>query len=238
MQAPKENANPTLVHVQASRKICKALEYPEVAAMSAPRGDEEVARALNDRVLLQGLVGAASRSENVSILRHAGLNIPRTPEELLFLQREPMFVPHSQRKSETMEVDTEVKDPITEEEIYEIIRNIQDPEHPLTLEQLGVVSRSQVSYKDNQVKVRFTPTIPHCSMATLIGLCLTVKLKRSLTKRTRVSVQIEPGTHQSETAVNRQLADKERVCAALENKHLCSVVNNCIRSGLKGEPSA
>ena len=33
-------------------------------------------------------------------------------------------------------------------------------------------------------------------------------------------MQIEPGSHQSEKAVNKQLADKERVCAALENPHL------------------
>ena len=74
----------------------------------------------------------------------------------------------------------------------------------------------------------FSPTIPHCSMATLIGLTLRVKLLRSLPARFKVVVKIEPGTHVSEHAVNKQLADKERVRAALENEHLLKVVNKCI----------
>lgn len=78
------------------------------------------------------------------------------------------------------------------------------------------------------VDVQFTPTIPHCSMATLIGLSIRVKLLRSLPSRFRVSVRITPGTHASEEAVNKQLADKERVAAALENSHLLDVVNKCI----------
>ena len=78
----------------------------------------------------------------------------------------------------------------------------------------------------------FSPTIPHCSMATLIGLSLRVKLMRSLPARFKISVQIEPGTHASEYAINKQLRDKERVCAALENKHLNGVVNKCIKGGM------
>ena len=69
-------------------------------------------------------------------------------------------------------------------------------------------------------------------MATLIGLCLRVKLLRSLPSRFKVKVSIEPGTHASETAVNRQLDDKERVRAALENEHLRGVVDRCIGQGM------
>ena len=38
----------------------------------------------------------------------------------------------------------------------------------------------KVNNETKLVKVEFTPTIPHCSMATLIGLCIRVKLLRSL----------------------------------------------------------
>jgi len=44
----------------------------------------------------------------------------------------------------------------------------------------------------------------------------------------QVDVSIAPGTHASEAAVNKQLADKERVAAALENSHLLEVVNQCL----------
>lgn len=41
-------------------------------------------------------------------------------------------------------------------------------------------------------------------------------------------MEIYPGTHASRDAVNKQLADKERVAAALENNHLLEAVNNCL----------
>jgi hypothetical protein len=66
------------------------------------------------------------------------------------------------------------------------------------------------------------------SMATLIGLCIRVKLLRALPPRFKVTVKVSPGTHASEDAVNKQLADKERVAAALENGTLLEVVNKCI----------
>jgi metal-sulfur cluster biosynthetic enzyme len=117
-----------------------------------------------------------------------------------------------------------------DEEIFEHIRNLNDPEHPLTLEQLDVVSLKHVSVEDpgDLVFVQFTPTIPHCSMATLIGLTIRVKLLRVLPRRFKVVIKITPGTHQSEIAINKQLNDKERVAAALENTHLLDVVNKCI----------
>ena len=103
-------------------------------------------------------------------------------------------------------------------------------EHPLTLEQLKVLQLSNIQVDDhnNTVCIYFTPTIPHCSMATLIGLCIRVKLLRSLPPRFKVRILISPGSHQSESAINKQLNDKERVAAALENSHLLSVVNKCL----------
>ncbi|GAA6000850.1 iron-sulfur cluster assembly protein CIA2 [Rhodotorula paludigena] len=120
---------------------------------------------------------------------------------------------------------------IDQDEIFDLIRSISDPEHPLTLEQLAVVSAPQITVQHGKrpsVLVEFTPTIPHCSMATLIGLSLRVRLLRSLPERFKVDIKVKEGTHQSENAVNKQLNDKERVAAALENSHLLSVVQQCL----------
>ena len=67
--------------------------------------------------------------------------------------------------------DDDIEDPVDVREIFDLIRDINDPEHPLTLEQLNVVTEEQITVDDkkNDIKVLFTPTIPHCSMATLIG---------------------------------------------------------------------
>uniref|UniRef100_A0A3Q3EBE2 Cytosolic iron-sulfur assembly component 2B n=1 Tax=Labrus bergylta TaxID=56723 RepID=A0A3Q3EBE2_9LABR len=128
--------------------------------------------------------------------------------------------------------DEDIHDPIDDREIFDILLSINDPEHPLSLEELNVVEQVRVKVNDaeNIVGIEFTPTIPHCSMATLIGLSIKVKLLRSLPERFKIDVQITPGTHASEEAVNKQLADKERVAAALENSSLLEVVNQCLSS--------
>ncbi|XP_067853628.1 cytosolic iron-sulfur assembly component 2B [Heptranchias perlo] len=140
----------------------------------------------------------------------------------------------SERPLTAREQDEEAADAIDDREIFDLIRSINDPEHPLSLEELNVVEQVRVNVTDqeNSVSVAFTPTIPHCSMATLIGLSIKVKLLRSLPERFKVDVHITPGTHASENAVNKQLADKERVAAALENSHLLEVVNQCLSARL------
>lgn len=67
-------------------------------------------------------------------------------------------------------------------------------------------------------------------MKLLAGLSLRVRLMRALPPRFRVDIRIKSGTHQSEHAVNKQLNDKERVQAALENSHLLQVVEGCLAS--------
>ena len=126
--------------------------------------------------------------------------------------------------------NNEIKEEVNNKEIFEMIRYLNDPEHPLTLEQLNVLSLENISINNNtnKVLILFTPTIPHCSMATLIGLCIRVKLLRSLSSRYKVIIKISPGTHTSEESINKQLNDKERVAAALENIYLLDAVNKCI----------
>ena len=207
---------------------------------------------------------AASGGSNVSLLRDAGFAVPDLEDAATTAAAAAATIPElteatfacSQSSSSSSSavgvgVDSENenvppdRDGIDAEEVFEIIRNIQDPEHPNSLESLGVVRLAHVTVVDlksspkdeskgklSKADVRFTPTIPHCSMATLIGLCLRVKLLRSLPSRFKVTVRIEPGTHASETAVNRQLDDKERVRAALENEHLRGVVDRCIGQGM------
>lgn len=128
------------------------------------------------------------------------------------------------------ELDESVRDEIDAREVFDMIRDINDPEHPLTLEELNVVEEDKivVDNVNNYIQINFTPTIPHCSMATLIGLAIRVQLMRSLPARFKIDIAITPGAHASEFAINKQLADKERVAAALENAHLIEVVNQCL----------
>ncbi|CAL5432226.1 unnamed protein product [Camellia sinensis] len=71
------------------------------------------------------------------------------------------------------------------------MRDIKDPDHPYSLEELKVISEDaiEVDEKHNCVRVTFTPTVEHCNMATVIGLCLRVKLMRSLPMRYKSSYE-------------------------------------------------
>ena len=53
----------------------------------------------------------------------------------------------------------------------------------------------EVDDANNYVKVQFTPTIPHCSMATLIGLAIRVQLLRSLPERFKVQYNLFIRSH-------------------------------------------
>ncbi len=80
----------------------------------------------------------------------------------------------------------------------------------------------------SRVLVEITPTITHCSLATVIGLGVRVRLEQALPPNFRVDVRIKPGTHSQDDQVNKQLADKERVAAALENATLMGVLRKMV----------
>ena len=46
----------------------------------------------------------------------------------------------------------------------------------------------------------------------------------------QVDISITPGAHSTEKAVNKQLNDKERVAAALENPNLADMVRKCLKT--------
>lgn len=135
-------------------------------------------------------------------------------------------------------VSTEEEEAIDSQEIFDLIATISDPEHPLTLGQLAVVNLPDIFVKNgkdkhndiSEVLVKITPTITHCSLATLIGLGIRVRLDRCLPPRFRIRILVKEGTHQSENQVNKQLNDKERVAAACENEQLLGVILQMLSS--------
>ncbi len=56
-----------------------------------------------------------------------------------------VYVPLTSRPLSPSALDASVRDPVDAREIFDLIRDLNDPEHPLTLEQLGVVSLEQVT---------------------------------------------------------------------------------------------
>jgi len=81
------------------------------------------------------------------------------------------------------------------------------------------------------IRISFTPTVPHCSLSTIIGLAIRHKIDQEflLEEGWKLSVKVSPGSHDKEVEINKQLSDKERVYAALENPKLIQIINSIIR---------
>ncbi|CAG8952823.1 hypothetical protein HYFRA_00007536 [Hymenoscyphus fraxineus] len=139
--------------------------------------------------------------------------------------------------------DDTTAEPIDEQEIYDLLAPISDPEHPLSLESLGVVKLQDVHLTSpsdptkpaalSHVRVELTPTVTHCSLATVIGLCVRVRLDQALPPSYRVEVKIKEGTHNTADQLNKQLADKERVAASLENEQIMALLRRMMKPCLE-----
>lgn len=126
--------------------------------------------------------------------------------------------------------------------IIDLISTISDPEHPVSLGQLSIVNIDDIHINPSpaegfpdentivQVSVEITPTVTHCSLATVLGLGVRVRLEQCLPPNYRVDVLCRENTHSQDDQVNKQLADKERVAAALENDSLRAVLDKMLET--------
>ncbi|CAN0861882.1 Protein AE7-like 1 [Linum grandiflorum] len=92
--------------------------------------------------------------------------------------------------------DLHCDDAVDPLDIYDFVRDIRDPEHPYSLEQLSVLSEESITVDDKLgriLRITFTPTIQHCSMATVIGLCLRVKLQECFPPHYKVTSYLHLG---------------------------------------------
>ena len=90
-------------------------------------------------------------STKLNILQHAGFALfhPQRIQKQCKALRFPSFSPFTQYEEQKSIDQAEMKrEAITSEEVFDIIRNIQDPEHPLTLEQLNVVRLELIDVVD------------------------------------------------------------------------------------------
>ena len=165
--APKENANPMILNVEKDRRLARRQPLEWKLLGNFEQGDDELKwlpTTPEDRALLQALVDSskATNRKGVSLLENAGLVIPDSTKTAL---KHPQFHP-SEIIAPAKRTDANpplVSDKFGVDEVFDIIRNIQDPEHPHTLEQLGVVNLEQIEVNDlgpqasqSAVNVRFT----------------------------------------------------------------------------------
>ncbi|KAG2386702.1 hypothetical protein C9374_002446 [Naegleria lovaniensis] len=128
-----------------------------------------------------------------------------------------------------------LNDEFDEIDLFESIADIRDPEHPYSLEELNIVNENSIVFDANNiVKIFFTPTVKHCSLVSHISLCIRERLKKrygksTFTTRYKLEIYVTEGSHNEEEQVNKQMNDKERVTAALENPLIMELVRQCIK---------
>ncbi|KAH9601783.1 hypothetical protein LSM04_007624 [Trypanosoma melophagium] len=148
----------------------------------------------------------------------------------------------------------------SEEDVYYEISTIRDPERTsFTLADLDVVApeRCSVKYSKHEdssihivgnvssgsnirvpkptglVMVVLKPTVPHCSLMGIISLSVYAKLKEALPPSVcdwKIDITLLEGSHIQQHEVEKQIADKERVAAALENEVLVKEIDKLINA--------
>lgn len=145
-------------------------------------------------------------------------------------------------KKELLEFENKKLVNVSPQTVFELLRNIRDPEHPQTLEQLGVVSLENIKIFDDiithnkldyntvikNIHVKFRPTVPYCSMASLIGLAIKIQLYKYISLEYHIIVRLEEDSHVQEIDLNKQLNDKDRVFAAMSNENITELVNDLL----------
>ena len=123
---------------------------------------------------------------------------------------------------EKLENDGKIEDEIDIYEIFDLIRNINDPEHPYNLEELNIISLDDIIVDNINriITVYFTPTIENCGFASLIGLSIKKKLLNFISPKYNIDVLIKEQKNESDKNLNKQMNDKERLEASNLNKNI------------------
>ena len=184
----------------------------------------------------------------------------------LLINPEPLLLAHTARSDSPPPLPSASQDTLRDE-LFSLVRRINDPEHPHTLEELGVVDKAHIWFRrpgrrqneqggqlgretprhsagdiaetplhagaaahaededededEDEAVIELTPTVPHCSLATTIGLCIRHKVESAI-PNIKLAVRIRDGTHR--TAMESQNASSPAsptllLCCALGPSH-------------------
>ena len=86
-------------------------------------------------------------------------------------------------------------------------------------------------HRQVRYEVTWVPTTPSCGFALNIALCIRTKLERELSsqKWAKIDILVQEGKHDTKAAIDRQVNDKERVCAAMENEDVRGAIEDLIK---------
>jgi len=113
------------------------------------------------------------------------------------------------------------------EDVIEVLRRVMDPEHPVSVVDLGLVRPEDITVTEDEVRVLFAPTSPMCPMGAIIGVIIRKALEDAAPGK-RVVVRVKPGTHMQEEVCNRMVNDEQQYRNAVEKLAASGLLDQCI----------
>jgi metal-sulfur cluster biosynthetic enzyme len=110
--------------------------------------------------------------------------------------------------------------------ILDHLRNVLDPEHPVSIVDLKIVTEDDITITNGEINIKFKPTSPFCPMGAVIGLVI----KKAITDATgkEVNVEVREGTHVREEYVNKIINDKDNYDNTIKKLEQSGLLARCL----------
>jgi len=113
------------------------------------------------------------------------------------------------------------------EDVMTVLRRVLDPEHPVNVVEMGLVTDEDVTIQGEEIRIQFAPTVPQCPMGAVIGIIIRKAVEDEFPKN-KVSVQVKPGTHMREDACNAMINNNEQYNSAIEKLNASGALDRLI----------
>ena len=113
------------------------------------------------------------------------------------------------------------------EDVMKVLRRVLDPEHPINVVEMGLVTEEDVTMKNDEIHIQFAPTVPQCPMGAVIGIVIRKAVEDEFPNK-KVSVQVKPGTHMREDACNIMINNDEQYNSAIEKLNASGALDRLI----------
>jgi metal-sulfur cluster biosynthetic enzyme len=113
------------------------------------------------------------------------------------------------------------------EDILHVLRRVLDPEHPVNVVEMGLVTEEDVKISGSEIHIQFAPTVPQCPMGAVIGIIIRKAVEDKFPEN-KVSVQVKPGTHMREDACNTMINNDDQYNSAIEKLNASGALDRLI----------
>lgn len=113
-------------------------------------------------------------------------------------------------------------------DVLKVLERVNDPEFPVSVVELKVVTEKDIEVLPDKVVIEFTPTTPYCPMGGAIGVVIKYALEKEL--GLPVEVKVKQGTHIQEASLNEMLGDPEKYQETLKSFLESGLLDQCIVS--------